>query len=408
MTPFECDLCVFVKLKRRYPLAASEMDRKLVACIRRVTLDAFWSRATSTVGNNLRSVRKIVNGSEQVELLGPFETLRPMPKHDHCGYQIAISMVLASTKRGKHSDQYTQFDTIRHLRSAFGTFNLISSQNAERNLTVSSTGIGSRDIVQNPTLSVWFRHFYSGCRSRMGQIYKPNLALTTEIITKMLRLIREDALKTQSRQVKFNVIIFGVYIAISYVLSLRGSEGLMLNLTTIVKEWNRYKDCIVISLKGKVKGESNVRDHVFPCCRRTSSGIDMCFWIRALILVHSKEDRKGGPGITTVDGDICSISHLDSVLHSYLIRLYNEGNEFPEEIKCEEDIRERFAVFRSLRRGSDTRALNQNIAANDIDVVNRWKAVESAKGKRPGQVMRQHYAEFAQLKEPFLRYTFAM
>ena len=43
ITPFECDLYVFVKLKRYYPQVSSKMDRKLIACIRRVTLDALWS-----------------------------------------------------------------------------------------------------------------------------------------------------------------------------------------------------------------------------------------------------------------------------------------------------------------------------------------------------------------------------
>ena len=42
--PFECDLCVFVKLKGRYPTKSSKEDRKLAACIRRINLDAFSSR----------------------------------------------------------------------------------------------------------------------------------------------------------------------------------------------------------------------------------------------------------------------------------------------------------------------------------------------------------------------------
>ena len=99
---------------------------------------------------------------------------------------------------------------------------------------------------------------------------------------------------------------------------------------------------------------------------------------------------------------------LDEILHSYLIRLFQEKHDFPLEIKTEEDIGERFSVFRSLRRASDTRALNQNVTTNNIDVVNRWKTLEAAQGKKPRRAMRQHYTEFSLLKEPFLRYTSAM
>ena len=65
-------------------------------------------------------------------------------------------------------------------------------------------------------------------------------------------------------------------------------------------------------------------------------------------------------------------------------------------------------MFRSLRQASDTRDLNQNVAANDIEIVNRWKTVETAQVKKPGRYMRQHYAEFSLLKEPFLRHTSAV
>ena len=52
--------------------------------------------------------------------------------------------------------------------------------------------------------------------------------------------------------------------------------------------------------------------------------------------------------------------------------------------------------------------MNQKVAMNDIDVINRWKTVEAAKGKRPSRPMRQHYAEVGDLVNPFVRYSCAM
>ena len=103
-----------------------------------------------------------------------------------------------------------------------------------------------------------------------------------------------------------------------------------------------------------------------------------------------------------------SVSQIDSRLHELLLQLYEDNEPFPHEIHSSEDIFERYSAFRSLRRGSATRALNRKVSSNDIDIVNRWKTIESSKGKRPNRPMRQHYAEVGQLKDPFLRYTFEM
>ena len=150
----------------------------------------------------------------------------------------------------------------------------------------------------------------------------------------------------------------------------RKSEGLMLNLTTINKELDRYDSYVVIALKGKVKGETNFRDHIFPCCKETKSGIDMRLWLNFLQLIHMSRDRKESPAITSWEGDIMTVTKLDETLHFFLTRLFLKGSEFPLEIKSEEDFEDRFSVCRSLRRASDTRALNQNVISNDIDIVN--------------------------------------
>jgi len=115
-------------------------------------------------------------------LKGPFRSNGPMPLFDHCGHEVAATMVLYSTQSGKHSKDYLQFDTIRHLRSCFGNFERISSNNVRSGLTISNQKGGYGEIHQSLTGSIWFRRFFSGCRSRMGQIHKPNLALSTSLI----------------------------------------------------------------------------------------------------------------------------------------------------------------------------------------------------------------------------------
>jgi hypothetical protein len=119
MVPFECDLCIFRKLKSRTPIPGSHSDDLLLACIRRVNLDTFWSRTRGTVEGNRDKVAFAIKLSSTVGLLGPYEAHGHLPDFDHCGYEVAIEMVLHSRRSGNHSKDYVQFDTIRKLRSSF-------------------------------------------------------------------------------------------------------------------------------------------------------------------------------------------------------------------------------------------------------------------------------------------------
>ena len=78
----------------------------LLRCIRRPNLDSFWIRATSTVANNRRLLEKQLNLSATVGLDGPFEQWGVLPNHYHCGYEVAINMLLYSMQKGRYNDEY--------------------------------------------------------------------------------------------------------------------------------------------------------------------------------------------------------------------------------------------------------------------------------------------------------------
>ena len=66
MTPFVCDLCVFRALRNRDPITLSDKDQKTLMYIRRCRMDAFWSRAVSTVAGNRRGVSRIISMHQQL------------------------------------------------------------------------------------------------------------------------------------------------------------------------------------------------------------------------------------------------------------------------------------------------------------------------------------------------------
>ena len=104
MVPFECDTCIFRKLTSRiFPEKRNPQDQLLLACIRRMNLDAFWSRATGTVNGQRDKLALAIKLSGLVGLKGPCKHEGPLPDFDHCGYEAAIDMLLYSKRPVKSS-----------------------------------------------------------------------------------------------------------------------------------------------------------------------------------------------------------------------------------------------------------------------------------------------------------------
>ena len=118
MCPFLCDRCVFWILRAEPPKPDSHMDRLLLGDIRRASLDAFWSRSSSTVKGNARLVHRVIEDAQSRGMVGPYKDPGPAPSWDICGYQIAVCMLIDSTKSGRYSEQYKQWDTIRRVKTS--------------------------------------------------------------------------------------------------------------------------------------------------------------------------------------------------------------------------------------------------------------------------------------------------
>lgn len=125
MAPFECDLCIYRKLMGTDPDPRHKhRDELLFDCIRRMNLDAFWSRASSTVKTQARNTERGLKYSRRVRLEGPAQDPGPLPPYDHCAYEVAIQMLQASLEPGKYSLKHinngTPFDLLQRLtRTSF-------------------------------------------------------------------------------------------------------------------------------------------------------------------------------------------------------------------------------------------------------------------------------------------------
>jgi hypothetical protein len=165
LVPFECDYCVFIKITGRVEKGINDpADAYLMACIRRVILDAFWSRARSTVASNTRLMREMILLSASLGFDPPVESPGPLPGFDHCGYKVAILMAAKSTRAGRHSESHVQWDTIRKYRSAISNQSRASRISNFTSWSMTDyKGTGYDRLTEESCGSLWFHRFSTGC-----------------------------------------------------------------------------------------------------------------------------------------------------------------------------------------------------------------------------------------------------
>jgi len=409
LIPFECDRCIFLKLKHTLPDASKPSDQLLLATIRRMNLDAFWSRESSTVKSNLNRVKRMLDSSNSLGLNGPFKVQPPFPLYDHCGYEVALIILLRSRHPGKHHNSYTQFDTIRSYRASYSNFIRSTTTNTSITRSLGDSNGNYQRFAEDECASLFFKRFIDGLRSRMGQVVKPNLALSTPLLLRLIDGVERKLVMAESPYEKHLFMSTLAYIIISYTLSLRGSEGFMIDLQGLRKQKDKSPNYCIIALLGRLKGEKHDLTHLIPCVNKTKSGLNIRSIIARLIELKASANLFIGPAISTMDGKVLTSKAVDDILHDVLTDIFLDSNNlFPPQIDSIEKIRNSYQCFRSFRRSSTTRATEQGVSTLDGDVVSRWKAKEDSKGKRPNLGMRQHYTQLDLLVKPFLRYTKAM
>ena len=251
--------------------------------------------------------------------------------------------------------------------------------------------------------------FQQGCRLRMGQETRQNQALSTKLVKLVLHYCEDKHNEADSFSELARWVRAGALFAISYVLSLRGNEGIMLDTETLLHLDEERNGLVAIPLIGKLKGTGKVQNHILRSVKVTSSGISVWWWLERLRRIIHSSGRTQGPAFCDPEGYVWDSVTINEMLHESLESIYSDDKTlFPFGIQCLEDIRLRYGIYRSLRRGSDSRAVSQNVSTLDIQVVNRWSKKERAKGDKISERMELHYADQTLLDDCFRRYTMAM
>jgi hypothetical protein len=100
---------------------------------------------------------------------------------------------------------------------------------------------------------------------------------------------------------------------------------------------------------------------------------------------------------------------MNEMFLSLLVEIFDENPRlFGLDTKEASDLSDKYNVFRSFRRGSESRAVAMKVSEADRYVVNRWKKKETAGSNKVSHAIDQIYVDVALVKDAFLRYTEAM
>ena len=91
---------------------------------------------------------------------------------------------------------------------------------------------------------------------------------------------------------------------------------------------NITSNYVIFTLKGKIKGKSHEKDHIFPFTKLTLSGINLEIQIKLLIAVYKHSNQDGELAITNWDSKILGMGNMDTMLYKYLEELSFQGHLF--------------------------------------------------------------------------------
>jgi hypothetical protein len=318
-------------------------------------------------------------------------------------------MVAKSLEPDRHSTSHMQWDTIRKLRATFSNQIRAAAVSNSVTLTVSDNkGSGYERITVDPCGALWFKRFMTGCKNRMGQDCRPNRAISSDLMVLLLGRVEANITDAETLEDRECWVMAGAYFC--FVVSLRSPEGLMTDLEGLIHYRDVSDEFVIIPLKGQMKGENHTRQHLLHSVNITDSGIDVRAWVRRIMLIHSIRGRTSGPAFVDPSSNLqATTSDMNDMFVELLGDLFESHRRlFGVNIESSLDVGEKYHVFRSFRRGSESRAVAKRVDEADRYVANRWKKKEAAGTKKANLPIAQHYVDVSLVKDAFLRYTQAM
>jgi hypothetical protein len=403
VTPFQCDVCHFVNIMGREPLEGLASDVRLLKCIRRVNLDAFWAREPGTVNGVLVEAKR---GIAIASALGFGQTLfwprGPFPPTDTMGVGIAVIIVQRSLDKGRYSDN-VQYETVRKFRAAAS--NIYHSSADGQGAMVMAKDTRKLQVTKCPTYSDFFEHFNRGLHKRMGDIVRPDRAIAHAILKELMAAVERDWIRA-SDAARLNLALEGAFYVLAFTLALRGEEIPLIELRGIHRNWNygmqHAKPHVVITLLGRFKNEIGESYHLMPVLCVTPRGLEPGKWVQRVLEAYAQRNIRSGYMFRNADGTKLRIKTMEPKFHE---RLYKIKKARPDLIDPELEVLEEYGVSRSFRRGGTSEATNQSAPPQVVELNGRWRKSNQSGASRPNVTIREHYTDIRLMLDQLLDFS---
>ena len=362
------------------------------------TVATNWARAKADYGMAMQHLSVLPErllprlGSEEVR--------------DRVGMSEALVTLATSLRYGRNS-KHIQYDTMRKTRTW-----LNNAHDAGREYsceTVVGLDRSKQHITTGHTSGKWFGRFMRGSRMRMGMIRMQNEALTSaltmavcaEADTQWRLPIGESAREELEDTVVFMLAAFGA--------GLRGEEVPLISLDGLLTFWDKSSlvedSHVMLTLKGRFKGEVDERWHLVPISDATRSGLPFRKWMeRALHRRVNLHNRESGWFFQNQQGVRRKFGQYDGPFRALVDQARKRHPRLlPEAVETED-----FSLWRSPRRGAVLETTNQDVSEKVIELINRWRKKEAAKGSEAGLAMRQVYTQVRSTLPTMLKFSKAL
>jgi hypothetical protein len=346
--PFECDNCCFFQLKGATPVVDNQLDDLLLKYIRRVNLDAFWSRRPGTVRG---LVRMFNEQKETGDFFGfqMFKPLGPFAANYQSGIGAAIGLLRKSQRAGRHEDTI-KYSSVRKARSVHTNVYQASAVAAAEAIVFRSEK--TRMVATSaPTDSAWFMAFMTGYRARVGERRKHDAAISIQVMLKMQEFLEQDleALRGQGDdRARRHLIEHGAFFLFLYCGSLRGFEGSKIELNSLRNQMvalgslmaREHEPHVFLVLAGKFKsrGQSNQKIQI-PIAYETASGLAPGKWGERLVRSLERVGIQTGWAFQKENGHPMQMENFEEKFYELLHRVKMRHPELmTEEVEINDDF----------------------------------------------------------------------
>jgi hypothetical protein len=169
----------------------------------------------------------------------------------------------------------------------------------------------------------------------------------------------------------------------------RGEEIMKVDLGGLIKyleSGRNHTTCphlIVALLLGRLKGETGERYHMMVMARESRCGIVRGIWADRVVEVNQRNCRTKGYKFTKGQA---RQAHIMDFKDEFVNRLEGLRVIRPGLFDPRIDIAAAYSLFRSLRRGSNTEAIQNKVETAIIDLNNRLRKFERARGRMPSHL----------------------